>query len=125
MIPHTDRVTLSELEFFAYHGVLAEERKIGNRYRVDVHLFLNLQKAGETDALEHTIDYGEAYRIVAEQMKKTSQLLEHIALQIIQNLLAKFEKLQACEVIVHKFNPPIGGVAASSQVCMRRERNEA
>ncbi|MDS8798237.1 dihydroneopterin aldolase, partial [Streptococcus pneumoniae] len=56
-----DYIHLNEMEFYGYHGVFAEEQKLGQRFRATVTLAVELQRAGETDELEHTVHYGEAY----------------------------------------------------------------
>lgn len=47
--------------FHGYHGVLIEERKLGQKFIVDMDVFLDLKKAGLTDNLEHTVSYASIY----------------------------------------------------------------
>ena len=42
-------IGLEGMKFFAYHGFYEEERIIGGDYIVDVYIYLNAKKAGETD----------------------------------------------------------------------------
>ncbi len=42
------------MEFYGYHGVFAEENKLGQRFRVDLTASLDLSKAGQTDDLNAT-----------------------------------------------------------------------
>ena len=56
-----DFIHVNDMEFYGYHGVFPEETKLGQRFRLTVSLAVDLQKAGETDALEHTVHYGEVY----------------------------------------------------------------
>ena len=51
------RVFVRRLEFYAYHGVPAEERQIGHRYVADLDVEIH-DRAGETDMVEDTVDYG-------------------------------------------------------------------
>ena len=44
-----DKVELVGMEFFGYHGCMKEERAIGQRFYVDVAMYLDLKTAGKTD----------------------------------------------------------------------------
>mmetsp|Transcript_30623 Transcript_30623/g.59030 ORF Transcript_30623/g.59030 Transcript_30623/m.59030 type:complete len:88 (+) Transcript_30623:2-265(+) len=53
----TDRIFLRGLRFHGFHGVLPEERSLGQKFVVDLTLAVNLQRAGLSDNLEHTVNY--------------------------------------------------------------------
>ena len=44
-----DKIKLTGLDFYGYHGCLAEERKKGQHFLVDVTMYVDLQAAGESD----------------------------------------------------------------------------
>lgn len=115
-------VSLEGLEFFAYHGFYEEERKIGNRYTVDITVEATVEKAAENDALQHTINYEILYQIAVEVMKTPALLLEHIAYQMIQKVFAAFGTAEVVEVVVRKHNPPIGGVCNASKIVLKMKR---
>ncbi|MBQ5420329.1 MAG: dihydroneopterin aldolase, partial [Selenomonas sp.] len=46
-----DKIKLTGLNFYGYHGCLPEERQMGQEFGVDVSMYLDLQEAGETDKL--------------------------------------------------------------------------
>jgi len=50
-------VTISGLEVVGHHGVHPEERVLGQRFVVDVEMFLAHDGAATTDALTDTVDY--------------------------------------------------------------------
>ncbi|MBO6068303.1 MAG: dihydroneopterin aldolase [Bacteroidales bacterium] len=104
-----DRITLTGMRFFAFHGCLEWERQHGNDFQVDLECSLDLSKAAESDALEDSIDYSELYRAVCTEMEKPSNLLEHVAGRIGAAIKAKFPQIAACAVTVTKFNPPYDG----------------
>lgn len=106
------------MEFYAYHGVWDEEQKIGNRYEVDLHIEMDLETSGRTDDLKDTVDYGIAYRIVGEEMKTSSRLLEHVGQRILTRLRAQFPQAGRMEIHVSKFNPPVGGVVKRSKITL-------
>src|SRR5699024_10941397 len=102
-----------------------EEKKIGQRFSVDVILFLNLEKAGKSDQMTDSIDYGRVYEVVKEIVEgEAKNLLEAIAETIAARLLKNFEFLNACQVKVIKPDPPIPGHYESVSVEIYRERKK-
>ncbi len=53
-----DKIILSRMVFYGYHGVFPEENKLGQQFFVDVELSLSLVQAGISDNLDHTVNYG-------------------------------------------------------------------
>lgn len=106
-----DKITLTGMRFYAFHGYLEHERRHGNDFQVDLECSLDLGKAAASDALEDSVDYSELYRIVSEEMKAPANLLEHIAGRIGASIKSKFPQISCCAVTVTKFNPPYEGKA--------------
>ncbi len=111
-------ISLEGLEFFAYHGFYDEEQKIGNKYAVDIHLSVDLKKAGSSDILLDTVNYERVYKIAAAVMQEKAKLLEHIAFSLIGHLRHEFPAITGVMVKVSKFNPPIGGVCKCASVTL-------
>ncbi|MAJ51334.1 MAG: dihydroneopterin aldolase [Flammeovirgaceae bacterium] len=103
-------VSLEGMEFFANHGYYEEERKVGNKYSVDVKLELNVDFAGREDKLEGTVDYQLVYELISKVMSKEAALLEYLANQIVKLLKSKFPEVKKIWVKVAKYNPPIQGL---------------
>lgn len=117
-----DRIIFEKIQFYAYHGVLEEENRLGQKFEVDLEMYLNLQKAGESDSIADTINYTLVYNVVNEILMGTKrQLLEAIAENIAQEILAHFP-LTEIVVRVRKLNPPIHGYLKSVAVEIRRGR---
>ena len=104
-----DKITLTGMRFYAFHGCLDFERQHGNDFHVDLECSLDLGKAASSDALEDSVDYSELYNIVAARMEKPSRLLEHVAGSIGAEVKARFPQICCCSVTVTKFNPPYDG----------------
>ena len=102
-------IELHGLTFHARHGVLPEENLLGNTFTVDLNLEANINNAIITDKLDETINYAEAYEVVAHEMNIPSQLLEHVCGRICIALLNHFPTLQQVQARVAKHNPPIKG----------------
>jgi 7,8-dihydroneopterin aldolase/epimerase/oxygenase len=111
------------MEFYGYHGVFPEENRLGQRFKVDLCISLDLKKAGETDELEHSVNYGELFKICKGIVEgKPYKLVEAVAENIAGKLLAEFPLI--CEVIVKviKPDPPIPGHYKSVAVEITRRR---
>ena len=118
-----DFVIIQGLEFYAFHGASDEEQKIGHRYRVDIRLKTDLSKAGKSDNLEDTIDYGKvATRIVEISTEKQFRLLEALTESIVSKLFAEFPSLEEIELKIQKIAPPVNIIADSVGVEITRIR---
>ena len=112
-------IALEGLEFFAYHGVMDEEQKIGNKYSIDVIIDANVDEAAQHDRLRDTINYQKIYKITADVMKQRARLLEHIAFKIIRGIKTEYPNINTVEVSVSKYNPPVGGVCLRSKITLK------
>jgi dihydroneopterin aldolase len=112
----TGTVELAGMEFFAKHGCYTEERKIGNKYTVDVTLQVEMEEAVKSDKLEGTVNYEEVYKIVARIMVKEANLLEYLAGQMVKEIRASFPNVLLAKVTVSKHNPPINGLCDRAKV---------
>lgn len=101
-------IELKGMTFFAYHGVLEQERRVGNHYTVDLKLYLDLSQAMLSDELSDTINYAEVYARVQDEMNTPSQLIEHVAGRIIRRLHQDFPRLTRIDLRLAKKNPPMG-----------------
>jgi dihydroneopterin aldolase len=117
-----DKIILEGLLFYGYHGVLPEERSLGQPFRVSVHIYLPLKAAGQEDNLEKTINYAQVYREIAAIMEGTPvQLLETLAERIAGAVLA-YEAALAVQVTVEKTKPPLPGIMDGVKICIHREK---
>lgn len=105
-----DAIHLRGLEFYAYHGVLAEEQVLGQRFIVDVDLFLDLTRPGHSDQVEETVSYAEVYEAVRKCVSgERHQLLESLAESLAAKILAQFP-CEEVRVEVHKPQAPVPGI---------------
>jgi 7,8-dihydroneopterin aldolase/epimerase/oxygenase len=102
-------ILLEDIEFYAYHGHLAEERTIGARFLVNLEMETEFEEACLSDRLEDTFDYQHAYDIVSAEMKLPSALLEHVAARIANRILSASIRVQSVKICISKMNPPLGG----------------
>lgn len=102
-------IEIEGMEFYAFHGHFDVEKIAGNRFLVNLKIEADLNKAGQTDKLEDTLDYQRAYLIVKEEMAIPSDLLENVCSRIISRIKTEFPEAQKVTVKVSKMNPPMGG----------------
>ena len=120
-LSHMEKLGIIELEgmeFKAYHGCLEQEKIRGNSFIVDFRGELDLSAAAESDNLNDTLNYGEVYEIVAEEMSIPSELLENVAGRIVKAIESRFPQLVSFSVRVSKERPPVDGVAQWSRVTL-------
>lgn len=111
------------MEFYGYHGVLPEETKLGQRFKVDLLVFADLNKAGKSDNLEDSINYAELYSICKNVVEEeTYQLIEAVAESIATKVLEGYDKIMECIVKVIKPDPPIPGHYVHVAVEIKRSR---
>ena len=72
----TTKIELEKMRFYAYHGVMPQETKVGNDFVVDLILTAPLEQAVKSDELDDTINYAAVYAVVKEQMDIPSKLIE-------------------------------------------------
>jgi len=116
------RISLEKLVFFGYHGVYAEEKKIGNTFEVDVAIdFPNPPK--NIHQLDQTIDYVQVYGIVKKWMEQPTALLETIVGNIADDIFKNFLIAQTVSVKITKQTLPIESFEGSASVTIEKSRN--
>lgn len=102
-------IHLDSLRFYAYHGVLEQERLVGGHYTVDLVLTLNdCTAAIDDDDLSGTVNYAEVYEAVRKEMAQPSALLEHVAGRILRRILTDFSRVETARITLRKDTPPMG-----------------
>ena len=119
-----DCIVLKGLTFFARHGVLEEEAKLGQKFVVDVKLYCCLEAAGKTDDVSATVDYSEVYKQVKQvvQEGKRYTLIESVAQDIVSNVFETFQQVEAIKVRVKKPQVALMGELEYSGVQIHRFR---
>jgi dihydroneopterin aldolase len=102
-----DAITLTGVRARGHHGVLAEERRDGQEFVVDVTLTLDLAPAARSDDVADTVHYGElAEAIVAAVERDPVDLIEALA-ERIAALVLEHAAVHEVVVTVHKPQAPI------------------
>ncbi|WP_342433828.1 dihydroneopterin aldolase [Neobacillus sp. FSL H8-0543] len=118
-----DKIYVNKMEFYGYHGVFPEETRLGQRFIIDLTAQVDLKKAGETDELEHSVNYGEIFRVCKEVVEGAPfKLVEAVAEKIAKEILQQFSLVSETTVKVIKPDPPIPGHYQSVAVEITRRR---
>lgn len=117
-----DRISLLGVRAFGHHGVLAQEKREGQEFVVDVVLHLDLAPAGTSDDLTRTVNYAEVGADVVARIEGPSlDLIESLAEQIAGDALAR-SGVHTVEVTVHKPSAPVGVPFGDVTVAVERRR---
>ena len=103
------RIRLERMEFRALHGCYELERKVGNRFTVDLTITAELGRVAEEDSVELAVNYLTVYEIIREQMRVTQRTIERVAMNIIEAVYASFRQVRHVKCTVSKLAPPLGG----------------
>lgn len=118
-----DRIILSDLAFYGYHGVMLEESKVGCRFRVDLECGIDLSAAAGTDEVDDTISYELIFNAVSAAFSEHRfKLLEALGQHIIDQLFAQFAQIDWIQIRVAKPEAPIPVVKGEFAIQMVRER---
>lgn len=118
-------IKLSNLEFYAFHGVLEQERQVGGAYLIDVVLDVEVASlAYDDDDLSGTVNYAQVYEILKAEMKQSSKLLEHVVMRMGRSLLRAFTTVNTVKISLTKVSPPMGAACKGATVTLSLDRND-
>ena len=118
-----DRIILRDLGFYGYHGLFAEEEKLGQRFFVDLECGVDLTAPGETDAIGHTVSYTDIYDVVKSTFEgQRTKLIEALAHNIVTALFAGFADINWIIIRIRKPEAPIAMVRGEAAIELHRLR---
>lgn len=120
-----DRVILRDLGFYGFHGVLSEEKSLGQRFFVDLECGLDLSAPALTDEIGTAVSYADIYDVVkgAFEIKRVN-LIEALAQNIVDAVFGAFADVQWIVVRVRKPEAPIAMVRGEAAIELHRQRGE-
>jgi dihydroneopterin aldolase len=104
------RIHLKNMTFYGYHGHLAEENALGQRFMIDVVLSVDIAEAAKSDALHDTVDYTKVFAICRDVVENDRvKLLETLANDIIDRILESCARVKQVEITIKKPAVPVPG----------------
>lgn len=102
-----DRIELRGLTVRGHHGVFEHEKRDGQDFIVDIVVTMDLSRAGRSDDLGDTLDYGGLAQRAAEIIGgPPCNLIEAVAARIADSVMED-SRVEAVEVTLHKPAAPI------------------
>jgi dihydroneopterin aldolase len=120
----TDRIFLTGLALHAYHGVMPHERKVGQSFKIDLVLDIDLGEASRSDRLAHTVSYDQVVDVASEAFcAQPYRLIEAAGGAVIEALLERFPRVTGVRITVHKPHAPIAATFDDVGVTIARTRD--
>ena len=121
----TDSIFITGLALHAYHGVMPHEGKVGQSFKLDILLDIDLTEASRTDRLANTVSYDQVAVVASEAFcKGRFRLIEAAAGAVIDALLRKFPPVTRVRITIHKPHAPIAATFDDVGVVIARSRGK-
>ena len=119
-----DCIEINDLIIFANHGVLPEEKAMGQKFALSLRLYMDMAHAAKTDDINTSVNYADVCSFVTDFTKKNrSKLIEAAADNIAVALLLRYPSVKRIEVILKKPWAPIGLPLEGVSVSISRSRS--
>ena len=114
-------IKVEGIKLYAYHGHLPEEAILGGHFLINVYVNTDTTLVEKSDELEDTVDYVKIVDVVKEQMLIRSNMIEHPAARIADNILLLKHVIDV-KVEVEKLNVPINANFSKISATIKREK---
>ncbi len=122
----SDAVFIDGLALHAYHGVMQHEAKVGQTFKLDLVLDIDLGEASRSDKLRHTVSYDLVVTAASEAFcSRRYRLVEAAAGAVAGAVLDGFPQVRRVRVTVHKPHAPIAATFDDVGVTVERARDRA
>ena len=119
----SDAIFVNGLALHAYHGVMQHEAKVGQTFRLDLVLDIDLIAAARSDKLKDTVSYDLVVETATKAFcARRYRLVEAAAGAVAEAMLENFAPVRAVAVTVHKPHAPIAATFDDVGVTVERAR---
>lgn len=119
----SDRIEITGLFGFGYHGLFDDERENGQGFLVDVILNMDLSKVSRSDSIDDTVNYSTLCDLILEEIVGPPvSLIEKLAAQIAERILREYPKVDSVRITVHKPDAPVAAKVKDLSVSLVRSR---
>ncbi|HTP94111.1 MAG TPA: dihydroneopterin aldolase [Xanthobacteraceae bacterium] len=120
----SDAIFVNGLVLHAYHGVMQHEAKVGQTFRLDLVLDIDLAEASRTDKLKHTVSYDAVVKTASDAFQaRRYRLVEAAAGAVADAVLDLYLQVTGIRVTVHKPHAPIAATFDDVGVVIARTRH--
>ncbi|XP_057434250.1 dihydroneopterin aldolase 2-like [Lotus japonicus] len=107
-VEYSDKLILRGFTFYGFHGYAEEERKLGQKFLVDIDAWVDLKPAGKSGNTSDAVDYLKIYKVAKEVLEGPAfNILEHVVEKIATTVLTNHKKISAVRVKVVEPNVAI------------------
>jgi dihydroneopterin aldolase len=119
----SDLIEIKGLFGFGHHGLFDDERENGQGFLVDADLHLDLSTVTRSDLIDDTVNYSAVCDVILAQIVGPPfSLIERLAGQIAEQILADFSKVKSVKITVHKPDAPVAAKVKDISVSVERTR---
>ena len=119
----SDAIFVSGLALHAYHGVMPHEAKVGQSFKLDLTLGIDLAAASRSDKLVNTVSYDKVVEVASKAFcERRYRLVEAAAGAVTEALLGQFSQVTSVRVTVHKPHAPIAATFDDVGITIERMR---
>ncbi len=100
--PRLDQIHIRDLTVRCIVGIYPEERREKQDVTINITLFADLRRAGESDNIEDTVDYKSIKKNVLAMTEQSSFFLVERLAERIAEICLENERVLAARVLVEK-----------------------
>lgn len=105
-------IHLYNVKFYSYHGILEEEKILGNEFELSAEIKFD-EKDQAITSIHQTINYVDVYEIIKHRMNIPTALLETVIIDIGNTLKNIYGNISSISIYLKKIHPPIAGFQGS------------
>src|SRR6188768_1132772 len=107
-----NRIFISGIECYGFHGLTEAEQELGNRFQIDVSLEVDISAPAASDRITDAVDYRQIHAVVIEWIEKRRfKLLEAMAEGLAVEILNRFA-IESVTLRLKKLAPRLPGIVA-------------
>jgi dihydroneopterin aldolase len=120
----SDAIFVNGLILHAYHGVMPHEAKVGQPFKLDLVLDIDLAEASRSDTLKATVSYETLVKTASEAFcARRYRLVEAAAGAVAAAVLDRYGRVRGIRVTVRKPHAPIAATFDDVGVTIVRTRD--
>ncbi|WP_124057393.1 2-amino-4-hydroxy-6-hydroxymethyldihydropteridine diphosphokinase [Vaginisenegalia massiliensis] len=121
-----DQLAIKKLKVYAYHGVFAAEKELGQHFILNVTLDYDMSKAAYQGNLRESIHYGVLCQQLTEWMLASKEdLIETVATKLVDQIFEHYSLVQAVTLEIEKPEAPVPLALDTCAVKISRQRKRA
>ncbi|MDO4393717.1 MAG: 2-amino-4-hydroxy-6-hydroxymethyldihydropteridine diphosphokinase [Bacillota bacterium] len=119
-----DIIRITDIEVYANHGVMPEERILGQKFVISAEIHMDFSPAALSGNLDKTINYAQVCQFINDYTQdNTYELIETLAESLTIEILNRFTLAERVDIEVKKPWAPIGLPVSNVSVKVSRSRH--